>query len=142
MRKMISLLIGIVMLGVLVSGYAQTVDEVDLSVFSDDELVALGQRIYAEIVERKIEKTAHLSAGEYIGGTDIPVGTYILLIDNTEGKSPIQVRFITKPINNLYGSVSAGQAHQELITVYENDRLTVNGSFDLTISVKGIVNFD
>ena len=50
---------------------------IDISTLSDDELVALMNRVQEEIVARHIEGTANLAEGKYIVGKDIPAGTYI-----------------------------------------------------------------
>ena len=50
---------------------------IDISTLSDDELVALMNRVQEEIVARHIEGTATLAEGKYIVGKDIPAGTYI-----------------------------------------------------------------
>lgn len=61
----------------------------DLSSYSDSDLIALLAEVQEEIAARKIEKTAHLTAGTYIGGRDIPVGTYILAAAGTEDEHGI-----------------------------------------------------
>ena len=50
-------------------------ESTDLRGYSDSELLTLLAEVQAEIAARKIEKTANLTAGTYIGGRDIPVGT-------------------------------------------------------------------
>ena len=52
-------------------------EEIDLSGFSDDEIVTLLGHVQEEIVARHIEGTATLSGGTYIAGRDIPAGSYI-----------------------------------------------------------------
>ena len=49
---------------------------IDLSDFTDDEIIALLKQLQNEIVSRGIEKTAELKEGYYVVGQDIPVGKY------------------------------------------------------------------
>lgn len=52
-------------------------EEINLSPLSDDQLLALMQRVNQEIVARGIQKTATIPKGAYIAGRDLPVGTYV-----------------------------------------------------------------
>lgn len=52
---------------------------IDMSQFTDDEIVALLEQVQGEIIGRGIEKTATIDAGQYTGGKDIPVGSYVLM---------------------------------------------------------------
>ena len=61
-------------------------EAMDFSSYSDADLLELLADIQSEVAVRKIEKTAHLTAGTYIGGRDIPVGSYILATDGVEGE--------------------------------------------------------
>lgn len=50
--------------------------QIDLDSLSDEEIIALSQEIQKQIVDRNIQKTAHVPAGDYLVGQDIPAGTY------------------------------------------------------------------
>ena len=52
-------------------------DKIDLSSFTDNEIVELLKQVNQELVDRRINKTAKLAPGTYTGGKDIPVGKYI-----------------------------------------------------------------
>lgn len=52
--------------------------DIDLSVYTDDEIVALLHLVNQEVADRKIEKSAKLPKGEYKIGRDIPAGNYYL----------------------------------------------------------------
>ena len=52
-------------------------DTIDLSSFSNDEIVALLAKVNDEVVSRGINKTAKLPQGAYIAGKDLPAGRYI-----------------------------------------------------------------
>lgn len=54
-------------------------ETVDMSKYTDGEIISLLERIQGEVVSRGIERTATIEAGQYIGGKDIPVGSYILI---------------------------------------------------------------
>ena len=51
----------------------------DLSGYSDEEIVALVEQAQTEMVNRGIQGTADLAAGRYVGGRDIPAGKYNLI---------------------------------------------------------------
>lgn len=53
---------------------------VDLNGYSDDEIVTLLAQVQNEVINRRIERTATLSAGSYIVGDDIPAGKYIYAV--------------------------------------------------------------
>lgn len=75
MKRFIATLLSVLIL--LCCGPAAA-SSIDLEVLSDDEILVLAQRLQAELVKRKIEKTATLPDGSYTIGKDIPAGTYIL----------------------------------------------------------------
>lgn len=54
-------------------------ETVDMSKYKDDEIISLLELIQGEVVSRSLEKTATIEAGQYVGGKDIPVGSYILI---------------------------------------------------------------
>lgn len=54
--------------------------EIDLSSYTDEEIVALLAQVQNEVVNRHIEKTATLPMGTYITGKDIPAGNYVYAI--------------------------------------------------------------
>ena len=56
---------------------------IDLSGYTDAEILAINAQIRAEIANRKIEKTATVPPGKYLVGRDLPAGQYIL--KNTSG---------------------------------------------------------
>ena len=53
----------------------------NISSLSDDEISIFARYINQEIANRKTEKTAHLDAGWYAIGSDIPAGKYIYQIE-------------------------------------------------------------
>lgn len=62
----------------------------DISTLSYDELNELRQQIDLECRSRQKDNYFILEVGEYIGGKDIPVGSYYLLKgDQTSGKSAL-----------------------------------------------------
>lgn len=75
MKRFIATLLSVLIL--LCCGPAAA-SSIDLEVLSDDEILVLAERLQAELVKRKIEKTATLPDGSYTIGKDIPAGTYIL----------------------------------------------------------------
>lgn len=76
-------------------------ESTDLSGYSDSELLTLLAEVQAEIAARKIEKTANLTAGTYIGGRDIPVGNYILTAAGSEDEHGIvSLRSVNDPLDD------------------------------------------
>ncbi len=51
----------------------------DLSQYSDEQILAISKQVQTEMVNRKLEGTATLEAGMYEGGKDVPAGRYILI---------------------------------------------------------------
>lgn len=99
MKRMLVLILAVWLLAFPVqAGLAETT--IDLSGYSDTELLELLYAVQSEVAVRKIEKTAELTAGTYIGGRDIPVGTYILNSAGTEGEHGIvSLRSVNDPEN-------------------------------------------
>ena len=74
MKKWIMLLLALLIAACTTIASAE---EIDLTGLSDDEIVALMDRVQEEIVARHIEGTATLAGGTYIAGKDIPAGSYV-----------------------------------------------------------------
>ncbi|MBR2572162.1 MAG: hypothetical protein IKE30_08595 [Clostridia bacterium] len=74
MKKWIALIVTLAVLSL--TGLAAA-EEIDLAGLSDDEIVMLLDRVQQEMVDRRIERTADLAGGAYIGGKDIPAGSYV-----------------------------------------------------------------
>ena len=79
MRKTIAI-VGMVLAFLSLASFtaAEKVKSIDLSKYSDEEIITLYNSVQQEIVDRHIEKTANLYAGSYLVGKDIPAGSYIL----------------------------------------------------------------
>lgn len=79
----------------------------NISALSDDELSILACYINQEVVNRKIEKTAHLEAGWYAIGDDIPSGKYIYQIEEGQfaGAYVIAKKMILASWTNLILSI-------------------------------------
>lgn len=107
--------------------------------YSDEALVDLLQQVQSEIVARNIEKTAHLTAGTYIGGRDIPVGSYVLKSAGSEGDAGIvSLTAAERPENGsalkLYEFKQAPVDYSVFVVIEEGDTLVTPYPFDLTIS--------
>lgn len=74
MKKAMALILALVF---TFCGAFALAEEIDLSGLTDDALLALRNRVQAEIVARHMAGTADLASGKYIAGEDIPVGSYI-----------------------------------------------------------------
>ena len=94
--------------------------EIDLSGYSDEDLISLLQSVQQEIVDRKIEKSATLEIGRYIGGSDIPAGSYTL----------------SKGVTDTYGTFYLQTADNEQckhkVKLYENAVRDQEGHYPLS----------
>lgn len=116
---------------------------VDVTALTDEEFVELYTRMNQELVNRKIEKTAHLKAGMYIGGKDIPVGEYLLVVGDGTNEKPIYFSFtIFGSLDSFGGSIDEKSSYQRVINVVEDSRLQVQSDFDLVIRPRGVITFE
>ena len=74
MKRMIAMFVA---LAILACAGAALAEGIDLAGLTDDEIVALWQRVQDELVARRIEGTATLMGGTYIAGRDVPAGAYV-----------------------------------------------------------------
>lgn len=138
MRKFLTLILVACMV-VLSSTVVLAEGVLDLSSYSDSDLIALLAEVQEEIATRKIEKTAHLTAGTYIGGRDIPVGTYILAAAGTEDEHGIvSLRSVNDPADDypskLYEHKMGDDVYSVFVTIEEGDTLILPFPYTLTIS--------
>lgn len=54
----------------------ENTEKVNLADLTDDELIALREKIEEEVLARKLAKSAVVQRGEYLVGRDIPAGAY------------------------------------------------------------------
>ena len=138
MKKLITLLFLIVSL-IAVSTSISFAEEVDLSSYSDNELLTLLGWVQGEIVARHIEKTAQLPTGTYVGGKDIPVGTYVLTAAGAEKEYGIvYLRSVNDADDDwpfkLYEFNKAEEHRSFYITIDDGDMLALPFAYTLTIS--------
>lgn len=140
MKKVFILIMAIVLIMALTTSHAANLD---LSGYSNEELVEISRLINQEIVDRKIEKSAHLSGGVYVAGIDIPIGEYLVVVDNTNGSSQVPIRFLSRNaiLNSIYGNLQPGCVYQQYFTLEQNDELSVGIDFDLVIKPRGMIQF-
>ncbi len=134
---LLSLLLIMTFLGI---GCAEENAIIDFSVYDDDELLALLTSVQNEVVNRRIEKTAHLTAGTYVGGRDIPVGSYILTAEGTEDDGGIiSLRSVNDPENDwpskLYEFIDGDKTYSVFVTIEEGDTLILPFPYAIKISV-------
>ena len=112
-------------------------DTIDLSSFSDDEIVALLAKVNDEVVSRGINKTAKLPQGAYIAGKDLPAGRYIftcLAKDDDWGNLTVKSDQGSGKLI-LWEVVSASDEEPAtvFITLSKDDELKCGVPFSLTI---------
>lgn len=139
MRKTLALILTICLLAVPMA-FASAEDVTDLSSLNDEQLVALLAEVQSEIVARHIEKTASLTAGTYIGGRDIPAGSYILSTVGTEDEFGIvSLRSVNDPADDypskLYEFKHGDDSYSVFVRIEEGDALILPFPYTLTISV-------
>ena len=140
MKKLLAFVLMLCLLsGCFAASVAESVNPMDLSVLNNTELLALLSAVQTEIAARKIEKTAHLTAGTYIGGRDIPVGTYVLTAAGTEDEHGIvSLRAASDPADDypskLYEHKLGDAVYSVFITIEEGDTLILPFAYTLTIS--------
>ncbi len=84
----------------------------DLSQYSDDEILAIYSLVGQEIVSRRINKTAKVPGGSYVAGVDLPAGKYTLeTIDDSWGTSVYIYTDSTKNLKLDEAYVKAGQSY-------------------------------
>lgn len=115
-------------------------ETLSLSQYTDDEILDLLTQIQAEIASRGIEKTATLPAGRYVGGKDIPAGSYIMLCKTdanhhgivwlSAAKDDLENEYPSK----LYEHISFDREETFYIDVEEGGILNVPFIVQLTIS--------
>ncbi len=105
-------------------------DVQDISELTDDEIVELLGKVNEEFVRRGIEKSAELPAGKYIGGKDLPAGSYIVTCKTDESHHGIVwVSAAADDLNNQYPSI-----------LYEHVSFSSEEKFRVTIEEGGILN--
>ena len=139
MKRFIALLLIMIMATMTVNVWA---DSLDLSGYDDTALVELLGQVQQEVADRHIEKTAELQAGDYIGGREVPEGTYIWTC-MASGDDWGNVTVYSLDDNgdhdkqSFWEVVSAPEAGEEqdsfLITINEGDELSSSVPFSLTI---------
>lgn len=138
MKKTLALILIVCLLAVP-AVYASAEDVTDLSVLNDEQLVALLAEVQTEIVARHIEKTASLPAGTYIGGRDVPVGSYVLATAGTEDDYGIvSLRSVNDPADKypskLYEYKDGDDSYSVFVTIEDGDTLILPFPYTLTIS--------
>ena len=139
MKKTLALILTVCLLAAPMA-FASAENTTDLSSLNDEQLVALLAKVQSEIVARHIEKTASLTAGTYIGGRDIPAGSYILSTAGTENEFGIvSLRSVNDPADGypskLYELKNGDDSYSVFVTIEEGDTLILPFPYTLTISV-------
>lgn len=108
--------------------------ETDLSVYSNEELMEVLRQVQAELVSRRIQKSAILQAGQYVGGREVPVGSYIL--SHEAGQKPggiVWLRSANDQPNKLYEYVDDKDAFSTYVFIEEGDILDLPCTYTLTV---------
>ncbi|MBR6817195.1 MAG: hypothetical protein IKM86_01140 [Acidaminococcaceae bacterium] len=139
MKRLVSFLILLVMMTNVCLAFA---DGIELSKYSDNEIIELFNQIQQEIVNRKISKSAELPPGSYVVGKDIPAGTYDIYAKCT-GNGWVNITIFDSQGNGKFFGTVYGEDYPTgtikgegtwHITLVEGDKLEVTGQATLTIS--------
>ena len=138
MKKTLVLFLTVCLLAVP-AAFASAEDVTDLSLLNDEQLVALLAEVQSKIVARHIEKTASLPAGTYIGGRDVPVGSYVLATAGAEDDYGIvSLRSVNDPADKypskLYEYKDGDDSYSVFVTIEDGDTLILPFPYTLTIS--------
>ena len=145
-KKVVSVLLTVGM--VLSFAVMSHAADIDLSGYSDDEILALNEKVQQEIAARGIVATAEIVQGSYTAGKDLPAGRYDLTLLERDTFSQVFVTPAalvgTNPENTddysfyqYFGGSDVGK--QWSITLEDGDVLEVqNCKVSLTIST-GVV---
>lgn len=106
MKKIAALLLALL----LCMGSLPAFADVDLSAYTQEELLALRDKINQELLKRGIEKEVIVPIGSYVVGVDIPAGVYT--IKTIKDGASLKVR---EAIN------SSRYFFSEYISHYDND---------------------
>ena len=132
------ILIAVVVVCLLIVPSFSLAEALDFSAYTDGELLTLLEQVQAEVVNRHIQKTATLQAGTYIGGRDIPAGSYILTNIGTEGQDGIiSLRSVNDPEKSypskLYEFIDAEDGFTVFVVIEEGDTLVLPCPYTITI---------
>ena len=131
-------LLAVALILCLLIPYAVAETPVDVTAMSDADLKALYVSIKEELITRKLWEKAVLPAGVYVGGRDLPEGTYECVIKN-EGFVIMYENyetFITSNMNIGYMWLDAGESF--IMSLYDG----IVYSIDEECTVRPFVGFD
>lgn len=86
MKKILFLLVALLLVGSLALA-----ESIDLGSLTDDELLALHQKIEDTIDERGLSSNMHLPNGEFVVGVDIKPGKYVIHVPAERGSGWIYI---------------------------------------------------
>lgn len=139
MKRVIAVVMVVMMTALAVNVWGGSLD---LSMYDDAALVEMLGQVQQEVVNRHIEKTAELQSGAYIGGRDIPVGTYVwtcMASGDNWGNVTVYAlgdsgEYDEQKFWQIVGAPDEGEeAASYLITVNEGEKLESGVPFSLTI---------
>lgn len=97
MRKIICLII--IVVTVFTITVVQAV-EMDLSIYTDEELKEIFELLNEEMLNRKLVKSATIPVGRYTVGVDIPSGKYVIeMADKSKRSGPIVTVYIDSTLS-------------------------------------------
>ena len=109
---------------------------VDLSNYSDEELIELQGRITQEMVDRKIVKSAILPQGRYEVGVDIPTGKYTVSLTKESTSSEAVFLYKDNSSTTIGNLVDSGYLYFEdslVLKMEEGNILSTSAELLMTI---------
>ena len=135
MKKLISLLLAVV----LCLTFAGTISfaDIDLSQYSDDELIELETAIQAEKISRGMAQEATVPKGTYTIGTDIPAGDYSVTGLGTSANFQVYSKTGLIEVNSVIWP-NDGENAIGKVTLQDGQRLELTGTVKLVVYTGGI----
>ena len=134
MKKLVALLL---VLGMMLSACVAYAINIDLSKYSDAELVELVGLLNQALIDRKIVKKATLSAGEYIVGEDIPVGKYTMTALDASSFMGTSVYIYKDNSNTTLGNTKEleylDQGQQLIVNLEKGNVVSIDGNVTLEV---------
>ncbi len=135
-KTSVRILCAVLVLCTLLPALAETLPV--LSGYTDAQILELAEALDREIVSRGIERTAHVPAGTYIAGRDLPAGRYLFRGaaqgDDWGNMTVYSMKDGKRDKQKEWEIVSADDPSECVILLEEGDELKCAVPFELTVS--------
>lgn len=134
MKKVIALILVLLLGLVVILTNEAMAESFSFDGLTNEELLELFDEVQNEVVSRGIEKTATLSMGVYVGGIDIPVGSYCFVGDGEEDDSGGFYYYSDNSMAKSFSEfINGDEYHEYYVTVETGDIVRIPYQFKATI---------